>query len=258
MLSAHQVMARKNLCILYYLCALAVIVRGLYNGTTCNQPGMKKKLLIIGFISVALGVHAQKSFDYGIFMGMTESHMYTILPIPDANGLDYAAGAYYRYSMNERYSWRLGMNAGFDQKTFAPNMVDAFGLFEFNFHPLSPKRDKKLVTSYIDIGLSYLVDFPVFKSISQTPNTSIGKYMARNIRVPFNVGVRYNMTPSLTLGIEWALRKGYQLDYEIPDAPVHNFLMSNWRSHIGVTIGYMVGNYCKTCPFYQNERKKLK
>ncbi len=180
---------------------------------------MKKTLLIIGIIFVALGVNAQKSFDYGLFMGMTQSHIYTILPVnlpvilpkPDADRLSYAAGGYYRSSLNERYSWRVGANFGFDRANFKPNMVDAFGLFEFNFHPLSAKR-KKLVTSYIDIGLSYLVDLPLLQTVSQTPNASMGTYMVRNIRIPFNVGVRYNVTSNLTIGIEWAIRKGYQLD----------------------------------------------
>ena len=222
---------------------------------------MKKTLSIIGFISVVLGANAQKSYDYGVFLGMTElahKNIYNILPIPDFNGFGYAAGGYYRYSLNTRYSLRGGMIAGFDRKNFTPNMVDAFGLFEFNFHPLSIKRDKKLVTSYISFGLSYLVDLTLLQTINNTPTASLGKYMARNIRVPFNVGVRYNVTSNMTLGVEWALRKGYQLDYETPDAPFKNFLLSNWRSHVGVTLGYMVSNYCKTCPFYQNERDKLK
>jgi hypothetical protein len=219
---------------------------------------MRKIILIIGFISVAFMVNAQKSFDYGVTLGTTESHLYTVLPIPDANGFDYMAGGYYRYSLNPRYSWRGGINAGFDRTNFQPNMLDAFGLFEFNFHPLSTKRDKKLITSYIGVGLSYLVDFNTFNTISQTPGASMGKYMVRNIRIPFNFGVRYNVTSNLTVGAEWALRKGYQMDYENPDVPFSNFLMSNWRSHFGITIGYMVSNYCKTCPFYDNERKKLK
>ncbi|MFA5814067.1 MAG: DUF6089 family protein [Bacteroidales bacterium] len=221
---------------------------------------MKKTLLIIGFISAALGVNAQKSYDYGLFLGMTQGHLYNILPIPDANGLSYAAGGYYRYSMNARYSWRGGINVGFDRVNLKPNMIDAFGLFEFNFHPLSPKRDKKLVTSYISVGLSYLVDRPLWDNIMQPTNADAikGNYLVRNIRVPFNVGVRYNATPNLTIGAEWALRKGYQKDYEIPDAPVYNLLMSNWRSHVGITLGYMVSNFCRTCPFYDNERKKLK
>ena len=219
---------------------------------------MKKTLLIIGFVSVTLGMKAQKSFDYGVFMGMTQQHLSSILPIPDANGLSYAAGAYYRYSMNPRYSWRGGANVGFDRVNFNPNMVDVYGFFEFNFHPLSIKREKERVSSYIDVGLSYLIDLPLYQTLSQTPTVSMSKYMVRNIRVPFNVGVRYLVTSNLTLGIEWALRKGYQLDYEDLDKPFYNNLMSNWRSHVGMTIGYTVNNYCKTCPFYQNERDKLK
>jgi hypothetical protein len=221
---------------------------------------MKKTFVTIGFVLLAFGVKAQKSYDYGIFLGLTQNHLHTImpanlpviLPVPADYRMYYAGGFYYRRSLNERYSWRAGANAGLD------GMVDAFGLFEFNFHPLSAKREKKLITSYIDIGLSYLVDFPLFTKINSTPGASMSKYMVRNIRIPFNVGVRYNISPNLTLGVEWALRKGYQLDYTIPDAPFKNFMMSNWRSHVGVTIGYMVSNFCNTCPFYENERKKIK
>lgn len=205
---------------------------------------MKKAILIIGIISIAFSVNAQKSYDYGVFLGVTQNHSSSILPIPDLHGLNYAAGGYYRYSLNTRYSLRGGANLGFDKTNFMPNMVDVFGFFEFNFHPLSPKRDKKLVTSYISVGLSYLDSLPMAPKM-------------RNIRVPFNVGVRWNATPSLTLGIEWAIRKGYEKDYTLP-IPEYNPLMSNWKSHFGVTIGYMVSNYCKTCPFYDNERKKLK
>jgi opacity protein-like surface antigen len=219
---------------------------------------MRKTILIIGFVSAAFTLNAQKSFDYGITMGTTQNHLYTILPIADASGYSYAAGGYYRHSQNPRYSWRGGLMAGFDRTTFQPNMLDAYGLFEVNFHPLSTKRDKKLISSYVGVGLSYLVDFNLFRAVSQTPGASMGGFMTRNVRIPFNVGVRYNVTTNLTIGAEWALRKGYQQDYENPDKPFSNFLLANWRSHFGITVGYMVSNYCKTCPFYDNERKKLK
>jgi hypothetical protein len=220
---------------------------------------MKNRVLVIGFFFMALSVNAQKSYDYGVFLGTTLGHQYTLLPVPDAQGLDYAAGGYYRYSLNARYSLRGGVNAGFDRVNFSPKMIDAFGFFEFNFHPLSTKRDKKLVTSYISVGLSYLVDLPLLNRIPTIPTASMSKYMIRNIRIPFNVGVRYNVTSSLTIGAEWAIRKGYQLDYDEPlPEPEYNNLLANWRSHFGVTIGYMVSNYCRTCPFYDNEREKLK
>jgi hypothetical protein len=221
---------------------------------------MKRTILIIGLLSVAFGANAQKSYDYGVFLGTTQNHgLYSILPIPDAQGLNYAAGGYYRYSMNPRYSWRGGINAGFNRANLMPNMIDAYGFFEFNFHPLSPKRDKQLLTSYISVGLSYLVDLTLYEKIVNTPtlDTYRANFWIRNIRIPFNVGVRYNATPSMTIGVEWALRKGYQLNYD-EVIPKFTPLMTNWRSHVGVTIGYMVGNYCKTCPFYDNERKKLK
>jgi hypothetical protein len=230
---------------------------------------MKKIFLMIGFISVAFGVMAQKSNDFGVFLGMTQRHLSSILPIPDSNGLNYAAGGYYRYSMNPRYSWRGGANVGFDRVNWTPDMVEAYGFFEFNFHPLSTRRDKELITSYISVGLSYLVDLRLLNDIiPDIPAPAMREFMIRNIRVPFNVGVRYNATSKLTIGLEWAIRKGYELDYSgylesldfpnpLPE-PKFNNLISNWRSHVGVTIGYMISNYCRTCPFYENERKKLK
>ncbi len=205
---------------------------------------------------MALGVEAQKGYDYGVFLGMTQTHLSSILPIPDTGGLKFAGGGYYRYSMNERYSVRGGI-------IVSPAMGDAFGLFEFNFHPLNSKKAKKVFTSYIATGLSYVVDFTekgLFDQAAGTP-ADLQKlktnFWVRNIRIPFNAGVRYNVTSRMTVGVEWCLRKGYQKDYS--EAP-YNYspLMPNWRSHVGVTIGYLVSNYCKTCPFYENERKKLK
>jgi hypothetical protein len=222
---------------------------------------------MIGFVSIVLGAKAQKSYDYGVFLGATQNHLYSImpvnlpviLPVADPNRLGLAVGGYYRKSLNERYSWRAGANFGFDRKNSPkPNMYEGFGLFEFNFHPLSAKREKKLITSYIDVGLSYIVDRPLWDSIMQSATAKKGNYLFGNIWIPFNVGVRYNVSPNLTIGVEWALRKGYQLDYSTPDEPVRNFMLSNWRSHVGITIGYMVSNYCRTCPFYENEREKLK
>lgn len=233
---------------------------------------MKRFLLVTGFISTALFVNAQKSYDYGLFLGMTQSHLSSILPIPDNAdpklqsvpghfGLNYAAGGYYRYSLNSRYAIRGGANAGFKRDYLSPYLGEVYGLFEFNFHPLSPKRDKHLITSYIDVGLSYLIDFEEKKQADKFNDVVLppSKYWIRNLRIPFNVGVRYNATPTLTIGVEWAIRKGYQLDYRDTNAiPEYTPLMANWRSHVGITVGYMVSNYCRTCPFYENERKKLK
>ncbi len=212
---------------------------------------MRKIIVIIGFITVALGVNAQKGFDYGLFLGMNETHLSSILPIPDSKGMSFGAGGYYRYSWNERYSWRVGVNAGLNK------VVDGYGLVEFNFHPLNSKRIKKVFTSYIATGLSYLVDFSQYTAVQNDQNASMTKYMVRNIRIPFNVGVKYNISSRMTLGMEWALRKGYEMDYsQLPYR--YTPLMANWRSNFSVSIGYLVSNYCKTCPFYENERKKLK
>lgn len=232
--------------------------KGIIKFAHCNSPEMRKIIVLTGFICMAFGVIGQKSYDYGLFLGTTQNHSSSILPIPEAGTMNFAAGGYYRYSLNERYSLRGGIIG-------SPAMVDAFALFEFNFLPVNTKQPKKVFSPYIATGLAYVVEFEdyvIFKAKSESlinPALSELKanYWVRNIRIPFNVGVKYNITPKLTVSAEWALRKGYQKDYTLAE-PIYTPLIPNWRSNFSVSVGYLVSNLCKTCPFYENERKKLK
>lgn len=221
---------------------------------------MKKLLLIIGLIPFTWGLNAQQSQDYGLFLGMTGNHLYNILPVPEPGTIGYAAGGYYRYNLNPRYAIRGGVNVGLDPAAqFAPSLIDGYGLFEFNFHALNPRRENAKVSSYIGTGLSYMVDFTLANQLSALGNQStMTDYLLRNITIPFNLGIRYNATPHLTLGLEWALRKRFEKDYSDPENPFMNFNKANWRSHIGFMVGYSIAKTCKTCPFYEKERNKRK
>jgi hypothetical protein len=216
---------------------------------------MKKLLLIIGFTMTMLGIRAQQSYDYGLFLGLSQSHLHTILPIPVPGTLGYAGGAYYRYNLNPRYALRGGVNAGLNVATTTPDFFEGYGLFEFNFHALNPRRENAKISPYVATGISYLVDMNLISQI-QNSTSPTGQFWLRNIRIPFNLGLRYNALPNLTLGFEWDLRKGYQKDWSDPENPVMNFLNSNWKSHVGFTLGYTVVKTCKTCPFYDKERNK--
>ncbi|MFH0761858.1 MAG: DUF6089 family protein [Bacteroidota bacterium] len=218
---------------------------------------MKKLLLIIGLIPFTLGLNAQQSQDYGVFLGMTGNHLYNILPVPEPGTIGYAAGGYYRYNLNPRYAIRGGVNLGMDMATFIPSMVDVNGLFEFNFHALNPRRENAKVSSYIGTGLSYMLDFDMANQFASQPQSpSKTEFFLRNIAIPFNLGVRYNATPHLTLGLEWALRKRFENDNTDIENPVWSFNKANWRSHIGIMVGYSIAKTCKTCPFYEKERNK--
>lgn len=219
---------------------------------------MKKLLLIIGLIPFTLGLNAQQSYDYGLFLGGTGDHLFNILPVYNPVGFAVTPGGYFRYNLNSRYAIRGGVNVGLDPAAeFAPSLIDGYGLFEFNFHALNPRRDNAKVSSYIGTGLSYMVDFNLAKQLSALANNAnLTDFFLRNINIPFNLGIRYNATPHLTLGLEWALRKRFEKDYSDPENPIMNFNKANWRSHLGFTIGYTIVKTCKTCPFYEKERNK--
>ena len=201
------------------------------------------------------GLKAQQSYDYGLFLGMSQQHLHTILPLPIPGTSGYAFGGYYRNNLNPRYAWRGGINSAINSVSSTVDFVEGYGLFEFNFHALNPRRENAKISTYVGTGISYLVDLNVLNQI-QNSTAPKGPFWLRSLRIPFNLGVRYNALPNLTLGFEWALRKGFQQDWSNPDNPVMNFLQSNWKSHLGFTIGYTVVKTCKTCPFYDKERTK--
>lgn len=204
---------------------------------------MKQIVLVFGFLLILTGVKAQQSSDYGIFLGISQEHRHTILPIPKIGSVKPAIGGFYRFNFNPRYSLRGGVNYGIGatEEELILNhtpleKVDAYGLFEFNFLPLSPRRDRIKVSTYIGTGLAY------YKSIV----------------VPFNTGVKYNPTDELTLGVEWALRRSFRTDPIDMDTGYRLFRLTQWNSFIGITIGYKVIRTCRTCPFYETNRKYKK
>lgn len=222
---------------------------------------MKKVLVIIGLLAAVQGLLAQVSSDYGIFLGGTMHHLHSILPYPLTKPIAPAGGLYYRYNINSRYALRGGLNAGFFPKDpNSPNFnvpeLDLHGLVEFNFHVLNPKRKNRLLSSFIATGLSYIYNNNVYENANARvlldPNYKMTEYWFRNIAIPFNVGVKYNATEQLTLGAEWALRKTFQINWIEPD----NKQISNWQSYIGILIGYKIIKKCKTCPFYEQDRKR--
>jgi len=218
---------------------------------------MKRILLVIGLFPLYLGLNAQQSYDYGVFLGATGDHLFNILPVYNPL-VKVTPGAYFRYNLNPRYAIRGGVNLGLDPANqFIPSLIDGYGLFEFNFHALNPKRENAKISPYIGTGISYMVDRDLTTLVMNSlQSRSVIDYFLRNINIPFNLGFRYNATPSLTLSAEWALRKRFEKDYTNIKDPIINFNKANWRSHIGLMIGYSIPKTCKTCPFYEKERSK--
>jgi len=204
---------------------------------------MKQIVLLFGLLIAFSGLRAQQSSDYGIFLGLSHEHRYTILPIPKISSVKPAVGGFYRYNLNPRYALRAGVNYGIGTSLEEAVLVqtplqkaDAYGLFEFNFLPLSPRRDRIKVSTYIASGIAYY----------------------KTIVIPFQTGVKYNVTDELTLGVEWNLRRSFRTDPTDLDSGYRLFRLTQWNTFFGVTIGYKVYRTCRTCPFYETNRKYRK
>jgi hypothetical protein len=218
---------------------------------------MKKSFLFLVVLCLPIVLNAQESSDFGIFAGMGYEHAETILPVPEFSdgilSMYPAVGAFYRKNLNQRYALRFGANYGFNTpyytKVLASQLpvipsqpqvevwllpIDLHALFEFNFLPLNPNLEKPKVSTFVAAGL--------------------GVYQMRPV-IPFNVGVKYRATERIGLSIEWNLRKKFMtgsIDVLSKSPP------SNWFSFFGLTAHYNIIKTCKTCPFYESNRKKRK
>jgi len=200
---------------------------------------MKRLLLILGFSGLFGFVPAQESSDYGLFLGTSFEHSQTILPYWERGSFMPAIGAFYRYNLNPRYGIRGGVNFGMIPNT-PTMMVDGHGLFEFNFLPLNPTRDKPKVSTFIAAGLG-----AIYYSSPIAPNFGL--------TIPFDVGVKYRVSENWGLSLEWDLRR---IVWRFSENEFSMFAPSNWYSYVGVTANYKIIRTCKTCPFYESNRKK--
>ncbi|MFO7617921.1 MAG: DUF6089 family protein [Bacteroidales bacterium] len=202
---------------------------------------MKKLLIIIGILTGAATLQAQRYIDINVMGGFLNIHTNSILPVPSRD-IYPAGGLFVRYGLNTRYALRGGVNGAYkDGDTW---VVEGHGLFEFNFHPLNPMKPRTNISPYIATGISYLYDRESFLTALRNPNSVIelepdnysgAEYWIRNVTVPFHVGVRYLLASNLTLGAEWAIRRTYQRDWV---EPVNRMAISEWRSFVGITLGY--------------------
>jgi len=201
---------------------------------------MKRLLLFLGFLVLFEIVSAQESSDYGLFLGTSFDHSQTILPNPVGTSVLPAIGAFYRYNLNPRYGVRGGINFGMIPNT-PRMMVDCHGLFEFNFLPLNPTRDKPKVSTFIAAG------FGAFYSVSSLGEPIFG------VTIPFDVGVKYRISELWGISLEWDLRRIVFQSVNVGNVLTQS---SNWYSYVGVTANYKILKTCKTCPFYESNRKK--
>ena len=171
---------------------------------------------------------------------------------------------FYRYNLNEAVSFRgslsIGRLTGSDQPpfdafaaqrndpSFKVTLTELAATFEYNF--LNYKDPKSLVrwSPYFFGGVA------VFMSRGHSQKAA--DYSRIQPSIPVGIGMKYRLTPYLTLGYEWGARKtffdyidnvgAYQAegpkDYEYGN--IHN---KDWYYFTGFTLSYTI--WTIPCPF---------
>jgi len=177
-------------------------------------------------------------------------------------------GVFYRKNINTRYALRFGANYGklaakdrsnspelgsFRNISFSTNILEAYGILEFNFLPYQINNPRTSEFSpYVFIGLA---TFRVSPSVSEGPNRGInssGPIIAPS--VPFGAGIKFNFIENLGLSIEWTFRKTFTDKIDgLPERYINGYQLSNsqnndWYSFFGITLNYKFLTESDVCP----------
>ena len=191
-----------------------VIVVGLFSNSTFSQS--KKR----NFRQHELGVLVGGSYYIG-----------DLNPNGHFNLTQPAAGVFYRFSPNYRYSFRGGFNfggiMGDDSQTnnadqiqrnlnFKSQILEFNVMAEFNFLEYRITTEKYKFTTFLFLGL----DVFTFKPQAQyqkrwadlQPLRTEGQsstYALTQIAIPFGIGLKLNVSKKVGIGVEWGPRKTF-------------------------------------------------
>jgi uncharacterized protein DUF6089 len=199
-------------------------------------------------------LYSQKQYDVGVYVGgayyMGEINQSGQFYKPRQN-----LGILYRYILNKRYAFKASINrarlvaddASSDlnfnstrDNSFKHNIWDFSIKTEFNFFPYNTTDMKNRYTPYVTAGLSGII-FPVHLNLP--------------IAIPFGVGVKYNFTRRIGLGMEWTFSRTFDDDWDFN----HNSTYSShqtalkynkdWYSFVGLFLTYKFDESFE-CPAY--------
>lgn len=171
-----------------------------------------------------------------------------------------AFGAFFRFTPNYRYAFRVGFNYGSvsasdatskepDQLernlNFRSKIYDGHAIAEFNFVEYRIGHQTHIFTMFIFGGLGFFhmnpqmslsgnyIDLPGLKTEGQS--RSYSKYQ---FSLPFGVGLKWNVTDRIGLGFEWGPRKTFT-DYL--DDVSGSYALNSLNVGSGI-VGTMRGN----------------
>lgn len=209
-------------------------------------------LLIIALSANAIHAQTRKSGELGI-TGGGSYYLGDLNKIPFI-GTKIAFGAFYRHTIDSRFSVRGNFNYGrlagdasevkFDfpkNYTFNNAFYELNGQLEFNFMPYTPTNKKTKFTPYVSAGAG-LMYYP----------KGARKFM---INIPFGIGAKYNIYKNFMVGADIGMRKTLRddLDYlaaYYPSPMQNNYAgTKDWFSVFGVYLSYKI-KYPQKCPAF--------
>lgn len=191
---------------------------------------MKRIALIIILGLSAIGLHAQKTMEVGVFGGGSYY-------IGDLNpGIHFlmtrpAYGLVARLNLDPRWAIKLsgyrGEIAGDDavsgyapgrQLKFNSKITDFSAVIELNFLNYITGSTRNILAPYIFCGLGFFMYKPEANGVSLqelgTEGQNIGfdgrsPYQTTQIAFPFGFGVKYSLSKKLGFAFEWGIRKTF-------------------------------------------------
>lgn len=191
---------------------------------------MKKIIFIGSLLFVCITVRAQKG-EVGIWGGGAyyigdinpQKHLFFSKP---------AFGALYRYNFTTRIAVRAGLtygkliaddaSAGWNPERelkFESHLIDASGLFEFNFLDFFVGSKRNRFTTFLFAGFSAFYFNPKADGVALRPLGTEGQnypevsgrepYSNISFAFPFGLGAKYSIAPKLGIAVEWGLRKTF-------------------------------------------------
>jgi hypothetical protein len=230
---------------------------------TLSGNATKLPLIFIGLIMVALShvpVKAQYS-EIGFSLGGTHytgDLIRTFRPSTIRPG----GSLFYRQNFSEAVSGRFSLSGGFLHGNESVP-IDAFaemrdarfsvflmqGDFSIEYHFLDFRSERAMVdfSPYLALGIGLF-----YFNGEQNPYASFSRIQPT---IPLGVGIKYLVSPRITLGVEYSARKTF-FDYldniSFADMGVKNYRYGNWYDndwHYYLGISFSYAFYDIPCPY---------
>jgi len=219
---------------------------------------MKRTVILIISVILALPAMAQRTADYGFSLGAT-NYIGEINPVNVISSPGPAAQFFYRYNFNPRQAVRANLLGGSLRFSNSTDLMKVFvgelgATYEYNFFPYSTMRSRRIdYTPYLAVGAAF----------STVYNQEAAKSFNPFLSIPFSAGIKVNVANNMGLELEYGFRKTFndKFDGQTDEDNIgsqtwtHN---NDWYSFLGVSITWKMYNKLAGCPAFAEMSKEKK